>query len=96
MAQDGAAQSVDLHQEEQGEVTMPITSNTIIPTWASTTTAADIRTDADIAMLARQEAKEVINADTAIQFLRYLIISDPEISAKFTAFRTAMRMGVVK
>ena len=75
---------------------MPITNNTTMPTWTTTSIVADNRTDADIAMLARHEAKEVINADVAIQFLKYLIISDPEISAKFTAFRTAMRMRVVK
>ena len=69
---------------------MPITNNTM-----STWTATANRSDADISLIARQEAKDVLQADTAIQFLKYLVANDPDFRDKFTAFRVATRIGAV-
>jgi hypothetical protein len=76
---------------------MPITNSTltISPGIFSSTTIPIHRSDAEITLLARQEAKDVLQADIAIQFIKHLVANDPDFRDKFTAFRVATRIGAV-
>jgi hypothetical protein len=81
---------------------MPTTNNTLpMSTWTTTTK----HSDAEITLLARysspartrslREAKDVLQADIVIQFIKHLVANDPDFRDKFTAFRVATRIGAV-